>query len=141
MGQRDTNPKHGKDDGKSTPRGAPYSGLSGAGQIEQEPGRGRSLGWIDPGHTDREVQDELRKLLVESDDVDADGIDVLVAGGIVKLIGSVPDHAMRRRVDELSHTVRGTREIHNELRVVPTRDFEGVAGLRTEDPHADRTRR
>lgn len=86
--------------------------------------RGTALTGSDP--EDRRIFDEVQGLLAEDTDLDAGEVDVSVENGRVTLEGSVGGRIARERVEELTDSVKGVREIENNLRVRPVfaRSFE-----------------
>ena len=78
------------------------------------------------GHSDNEAARtavlEVCERLTDDDYVDASGIEVSVEQGVVQLAGSVDDRRTKRRAEDVAESVRGVKDIQNQLRVVADRD-------------------
>jgi hypothetical protein len=113
---------------------AEYSG--GYGQIEQEPARGRKIGTKRERRPDAEVRKDVYARLQNSDELDLSQAEVLVSDGIVVLLGSVPDHATKRQIEDACETVPGVFEIHDQLLVSTVNADADPGGFRMEAPRA-----
>ena len=63
------------------------------------------------------VREDICDKLTDDDYIDPSDIDVVVDDGIVYLRGSVPDRPTKRSAEAVAESVRGVREVINELRV------------------------
>jgi osmotically-inducible protein OsmY len=82
------------------------------------------------------LRKEVCERLAQDDELDLSHADVLVADGIVLLLGSVPEFAMKRRMEHVCETVNGVREIHDQLLVGQVNADAEPGGLHTEAPRA-----
>lgn len=112
-------------------------------QVEQEPARGRRTGARPETRADLEVRAELDARLAGSEDFDPNEVELLVDSGVVLMLGKVADAAVKRRLEELCASVRGVREIHDQLIVEGESPSSTSEGLRTEAPsvHGPTSRR
>lgn len=106
------------------------------GQSEQVPGRGHRIGSDPSPRSDADIRAALDAELAHADDFDPNAVDLLVSEGIVVMLGSVPDYAAKRRLEDVCAHVRGVREIHDQLQVVEAAPSQSPGGLRTEAPRA-----
>lgn len=67
--------------------------------------------------SDERIREEVSERLTDDDRIDASGIDVAVTGGEVTLTGTVESRRMKRYAEDLAESVRGVRDVHNQLRV------------------------
>ena len=67
--------------------------------------------------SDERIREEVSERLTDDDRIDASGIEVAVAGGEVTLTGTVESRRMKRHAEDLAESVRGVRDVHNQLRV------------------------
>ena len=79
--------------------------------------------------SDERIQEEICMLLERSGDVDATGVEVIVTGGEVFLMGFVSDRQQKRLTERIADLVSGVRDVHNRLEVPPD-----VPTLAPEDP-------
>jgi osmotically-inducible protein OsmY len=83
--------------------------------------RGRGpRGWVRP---DERLRDDVCELLTDDDGIDATYVVVRVERGEVFLGGWVSDRRDRHRAEDLAASIRGVREVHNEIRVQPEDDI------------------
>lgn len=108
----------------------------GPGQTEQEPARARRSGSRTSARSDSDIRSELDALLARADDFDPNQVELLVESGIVVMLGRVPDHAAKRRLESICGQVRGVREIHDQLQVEGETLSATSDGLRMEPPRA-----
>ena len=66
---------------------------------------------------DERICEEVSELLTDDDRIDARGLEVAVTGAEVTLTGTVESRRMKRHADDLAESVRGVRDVHNQLRV------------------------
>jgi hypothetical protein len=82
-------------------------------------------GWysIDPGRhapdSDVQIIDAVRESLETDGTVVRDSIRVSCSHGIVRLQGAIEDYWLRRRINDRCGSVRGVRQVINELHSVP----------------------
>jgi osmotically-inducible protein OsmY len=67
--------------------------------------------------SDERIREDVCDALTEADDVDASGIDVQVASGVVTLTGTVDSRYAKRRSEDLAESVSGVSEVQNHLRL------------------------
>lgn len=67
--------------------------------------------------SDERVREDVCEVLTEADDVDASGIEVQVASGVVTLTGTVDSRYAKRRSEDLAESVSGVSEVQNTLRL------------------------
>ena len=67
--------------------------------------------------SDERIREEVCELLTMDHDVDASEIEVTVREGVVSLEGSVPGRHAKRIAEDLCESVRGVRDVENNLRV------------------------
>lgn len=79
---------------------------------------------------DQQVLEEACQRLERDGRIDASEIEVTCDDGVIKLSGTVPERAMKRRAEECVESVYGTRDVMNELRVASSP--QGEAGARGE---------
>jgi hypothetical protein len=105
------------------------------GRRSHVPGPHRGRGPRGYQRSDERIREDVCEGLTEADDLDASGIDVQVAGGVVTLTGTVDDRFAKRRAEDLSDTVSGVREVENHLRLrgadEPRQDVRSVEGQRS----------
>ena len=77
----------------------------------------RGLGPRNYRRSDDRIREDVCDLLTEDEDVDAGDIDVSVSGGVVALTGSVGDRGAKRRAARIAESVRGVRDVQNDLRI------------------------
>jgi osmotically-inducible protein OsmY len=70
--------------------------------------------------TDGEIEDRAKVALAWNPDVYSVNIDVSVAGGVVKLEGTVDAYWKKWKAENLVSDLRGVTDIENHLAVVPT---------------------
>jgi hypothetical protein len=95
------------------------------------PGPHRGRGPRGYQRSDERIREDVCEALTEADDVDASGIDVQVASGVVTLTGTVDGRFAKRRAEDLADTVSGVREVQNHLRLQgnePRQDARPVEG-------------
>jgi hypothetical protein len=63
------------------------------------------------------VREDICDKLTDDDYIDASDIDVVVDEGVVYLRGYVPDRPTKRSAEAVAESVRGVREVINELRI------------------------
>src|SRR5437868_14493003 len=78
----------------------------------------RGLGPKNYQRSDERIREEVCERLTDDDYVDASGIEVSVEQGVVLLAGSVDDRRTKRRAEDVAESVRGVKDIQNQLRVV-----------------------
>jgi osmotically-inducible protein OsmY len=80
---------------------------------------GRFAGRGPKGYTrsDERILEDINQRLTDHPDVDASEIDVQVTAGEVTLSGTVDHRHAKRIAEDLAEDVRGSREVHNHLRV------------------------
>jgi hypothetical protein len=66
--------------------------------------------------SDDRIRDEVCELLTENGAVDASNIDVQVSEGEVTLSGTVETRQMRRIAEDLTETISGVLDVHNQLK-------------------------
>ncbi|MBV8520131.1 MAG: BON domain-containing protein [Acidobacteria bacterium] len=66
---------------------------------------------------DDRIREDICERLADDDDVDATDIEVSVSGGVVVLTGSVNERHAKRLAEDLAESVRGVREVENNIRV------------------------
>ena len=108
----------------------------GGGQKEQEPARARRTVQTSQARPDPEIRKELAALLAGRDDLDPAAVELLVAEGVVMMLGEVPDYPTKRKLEEACAALPGVREIHDQLQVSGDGLTRSSDGLRTEAPRA-----
>lgn len=73
--------------------------------------------------SDDRIKEMVSDALEDDDRLDASNIEVQVQGGEVTLTGTVSDRAQKRRAEDCVDTLRGVKDVHNQLRVQ-----QGTAG-------------
>lgn len=94
---------------------APHRGQSGP---MAQPGAPRSFRGVGPKNyrrSDDAIREDLCELLMDDPDVDATEIDVRVSEGVVTLDGTVRDRSMKHLAERLAESVRGVRDVQNNL--------------------------
>jgi hypothetical protein len=81
----------------------------------------RFFGMGPKGYTrsDERIREDVSDLLMEDDDVDARNLEVRVQSGEVTLTGTIEDRWQKRRAEDLAESVRGVKDVRNEIRVMP----------------------
>ncbi len=67
--------------------------------------------------SDERIREDVSELLTQHGEVDASDVEVHVREGEVTLRGSVDSRYARRLAEDLADSVRGVRDLHNELRI------------------------
>src|SRR5690606_16983384 len=116
-----------RQDGTSDTSSAAFEAEPGV-RVDEEAERRRS--------DDVALCERLREQLESAQEIDMDRAEVVVSSGIVTLVGTVPEQAMRQRILQLCSRVQGVTEIHDQLLVAPHTGVHEAGGLRTEAPGA-----
>jgi hypothetical protein len=74
---------------------------------------------------DERVREDVCDCLTEASDVDASDIEVSVTDGVVTLSGTISDRAAKRRAEDIADSVRGVKDVQNQLRVQPPTPSDG----------------
>jgi osmotically-inducible protein OsmY len=64
---------------------------------------------------DRKILDELNDRVKSTREINSIDVEVRVESGDVTLVGTVPERAMRQRLEELASTVEGVKSIDNQV--------------------------
>ena len=89
----------------------------GWGSTEQpRMGRHAGKGPRNYQRSDDRINEEVCDRLTRDPDVDASGIEVIVATGEVTLRGHVDSRYEKRAAEDIAESVHGVRQVHNELR-------------------------
>lgn len=67
--------------------------------------------------SDDRIYEEVCDRLTEHGHLDANDISVEVKNGAVTLTGTAPDRASKRLAEDISDSVSGVRDVHNQLRL------------------------
>ncbi|MFC4454570.1 BON domain-containing protein [Deinococcus sonorensis] len=67
--------------------------------------------------SDDRIRESVNDALEDDHGVDASDIEVQVQGGEVTLTGTVTDRMQKRRAEDVAESLRGVRDVHNQLRV------------------------
>jgi len=67
--------------------------------------------------SDERIMEDVCERLADDDWVDAGDIEVTVAAGEVTLNGTAPQHAMKRRAEDIADSVSGVQHVQNNLRI------------------------
>jgi hypothetical protein len=77
----------------------------------------RGLGPRNYRRSDDRIREDVCELLTDDDEVDASDVEVNVSDGVVALSGTVGDRGAKRRAERIAESVRGVRDVRNELRL------------------------
>lgn len=67
--------------------------------------------------SDRQLHDEIRQRLEQTQDIDASQVKVAVLEGKVTLEGTVPEPAMQQAIEDLVDVCPGVQDIENRISV------------------------
>lgn len=95
-------------------------GLEEQGQLPADSFRGK--GPKNFRRSDNRIYEEVCEALEDCDALDATDIEVTVEEGEIFLKGAVADRRCKRLAEEVAESVRGVRDVHNELKVQAPRD-------------------
>jgi hypothetical protein len=86
---------------------------------EGEQWRGRFFGRGPKGYrrSDERIREEICDRLMTHPDVDASEVDVIVAAGIVTLVGAVDDRHQKRIAEYIAEDALGVDDVQNDLKV------------------------
>ncbi len=88
-------------------------GNAGRGRYHPGPHAGKGPhGYV---RSDERIYDEVCDLMTRHGQLDATNVNVEVKNGEVTLTGSVADRASKRLAEDLSDSVYGVRDVHNQL--------------------------
>lgn len=114
----------GRSEREYLPRG--YSDLESGGDRSWNIGRGSDLGER-PSYrgrgpknyqrSDERIREDVCERLALDHDIDASDLEIEVSDGIVTLTGTVDDRRMKRLAEDVSESVRGVRDVQNNIRV------------------------
>ena len=76
--------------------------------------------------SDDRIREDICERMCDNAELDASDIEIVVVGGEVTLTGSVHERRDKRLAEDLSESVSGVHEVHNQLRVSP--------GFRDQEP-------
>lgn len=93
--------------------GMPVPRSAGQRPSEDFSGRGPS-GYR---RADERIQEELNDRLTWDPSVDATDLTVKVSDGVATLSGHVRDRWMKRRAEDLADSIRGVKDVHNQIMV------------------------
>lgn len=110
--------------------GQPFSGWSGyqgtqpinpsptgSGAGDQRPGHHRGVGSRTYQRSDERIREDVSEALTDDHHVNAADVEVSVRDGVVTLSGSVPDRAQKRQAREVADSVRGVKDVRNDLQI------------------------
>jgi len=107
---------------RNAPRGSRdlESGADRGWNIGRDTDRGsyRGLGPKNYQRSDERIREDVCERLTMDHDVDASEIEVMVDGAIVTLNGSVNERHAKRLAEDIAESVRGVKDVQNNLRVV-----------------------
>lgn len=97
---------------------------SGMGNQSQRSSQGMMQGQSHQGkgpkgyqRSDDRIRESVNDALEDDHGIDASDIEVQVQGGEVTLTGTVTDRMQKRRAEDVVESLRGVRDVHNQLRV------------------------
>ncbi|WP_448098124.1 BON domain-containing protein [Luteibacter yeojuensis] len=96
--------------------GSPYEAGRGPRQGHRHPGH-RGVGPKGYVRSDERIHEDLCERLSEHDAIDASGIEVRVAGGVVQLSGEVPERYMKHLAEDAVSDAMGVKDVENAIRV------------------------
>jgi hypothetical protein len=67
--------------------------------------------------SDNRIQEEICDCMTDDPMLDASDIEVLVAGGVVTLTGTVTSRDQKRRAEDVAERVSGVKDVTNQLRL------------------------
>jgi osmotically-inducible protein OsmY len=67
--------------------------------------------------SDRQLHDEIRQRLAQTQDIDVSQVKVAVLEGKVTLEGTVPEPAMQQAIEDLVEVCPGVQDVENKIRV------------------------
>lgn len=114
MRERDVMPR-GYDDLESGPSTRGWNIGRGSDLGERPSFRGR--GPKNYQRSDERIREEICERLTMDHDVDATDVEVAVNGGVVTLTGTVHERHAKRIAEDLSESVRGVKDVQNNLKV------------------------
>ncbi len=79
--------------------------------------RPRRMGEHPAARADSDIRADLDARLAAVEEFDPEEVELVVREGIVLMLGSVADRGVKRRLEDLAASVRGVREIHNQLQI------------------------
>lgn len=98
-----------------------YPGAGGFGQGSfQGQGHGQGFRGVGPRNyqrSDERVREDVHDRFTDDPFLDASDINVQVQGGVVTLTGTVPDRVQKRRAEDLADSVRGVKDVHNQITI------------------------
>ena len=113
---RERDDRAGRSDEWSPPQSSVERTARGWGGFVGEGGHA-GKGPIGYSRSDSRIHEDVCEQLTEDDHVDASGIEVKCENCEVTLTGTVPSRDMKRRAEQIADSVRGVRDVHNQLRV------------------------
>ncbi|GGO38248.1 BON domain-containing protein [Deinococcus humi] len=101
-----------------------YRGGSRMGSFDRDMGSGQSGAVSHRGkgpkgyqRSDERLKEMVSDVLEDEHGVDASDIEVQVQNGEVTLTGTVQDRSQKRRAEDCAESVRGIKDVHNQIRV------------------------
>ena len=103
--------------------------------------RGRFTGRGPKGYqrSDERIREDVSEELAQNGELDASGIEVVVAGCVVTLDGEVEDREQKRLAEDIAEAAPGVREVNNNL-TVKKGFFARLFGDKDDDRKTDSAR-
>jgi len=101
------------------------SGRTEAGR-DGRPGSYRGRGPKGYTRSDERLREDICERLSEDDRVDASDVSVTCTNGVVTLEGTVPERAMKHRIEDLVDACHGVKDIQNHIAVTRHIDWRDV---------------
>ena len=85
--------------------------------------------------SDERIKEMVNEALTDHDEIDATSIEVNVKAGEVTLTGTVEDRRMKRLAEECAESVRGVKDVQNQLRVGTERKLGSSTNDQSDKKH------
>lgn len=119
-------------DDANSPRGERHGG---------RPRSGHRLGDHPVARADSDIRADLDARLAAVEEFDPEQVELVVREGVVLMLGTVADQATKRRLEDLAASVRGVREIHDQLQISSESSPAHADGLRVAEGGEERRTR
>ena len=83
--------------------------------------------------SDQQIVEEACQRLERDGEIDASEIEVMAEDGVIRLRGTVPDRATKRKAEDCVESVYGARDVMNELRVQRDESQSSQSGFGSQD--------